>query len=193
MRVIGLALLPLALTFATPAMASDLIEDSCDAVTDGDANGCLYSGNINSNSDATNVNSHKFAEAEYNEWATNTANPLITLNWITASDAGNFGDFGSITGDGGTSGTFNLPGWDVLYFAVKAGDGFVLYENVGGGSTGTWATGVQQGVSHIAFFGDPGTSVPEPGTWAMMLMGFGAAGYQMRRTRRRRGEVLQTA
>ena len=29
-----------------------------------------------------------------------------------------------------------------------------------------------------------GTAVPEPGTWAMMLMGFGAAGYAMRRRRK---------
>ncbi len=34
------------------------------------------------------------------------------------------------------------------------------------------------------------SAVPEPGTWAMMLMGFGAAGYAMRR---RRGMTPQTA
>lgn len=35
--------------------------------------------------------------------------------------------------------------------------------------------------------------VPEPGTWALMLLGFGAAGYSLRRNRRRKGEVLQFA
>ena len=35
--------------------------------------------------------------------------------------------------------------------------------------------------------------VPEPATWAMMLMGFGAAGYAMRRRRRQNGELLQIA
>ena len=34
-------------------------------------------------------------------------------------------------------------------------------------------------------------SVPEPGTWAMMLLGFGAVGYSMRR--RRRSELPQIA
>jgi hypothetical protein len=39
--------------------------------------------------------------------------------------------------------------------------------------------------------GTPG-GVPEPGTWGMMLMGFGAAGYAMRR-RRRSAELPQVA
>ncbi len=37
------------------------------------------------------------------------------------------------------------------------------------------------------------TVVPEPGTWAMMLMGFGAAGFAMRRRRRQTGELRQLA
>ena len=36
-------------------------------------------------------------------------------------------------------------------------------------------------------------AVPEPATWGMMLLGFGAAGYAMRRSRRRRGDLLQIA
>lgn len=36
-------------------------------------------------------------------------------------------------------------------------------------------------------------AVPEPATWAMMLMGFGAVGVGMRRSRRRKGELLQIA
>ncbi len=35
--------------------------------------------------------------------------------------------------------------------------------------------------------GTPTNPVPEPATWAMMLMGFGAAGYAMRRRRRSAG------
>jgi PEP-CTERM motif-containing protein len=38
------------------------------------------------------------------------------------------------------------------------------------------------GFSHIDFF-DTGSSVPEPATWAMMIVGFGAAGMAMRRRR----------
>ena len=36
-------------------------------------------------------------------------------------------------------------------------------------------------------------AVPEPATWGMMLLGFGAAGFALRRSRRRRGELLQIA
>ena len=35
-------------------------------------------------------------------------------------------------------------------------------------------------ISHIAFFGGV-RAVPEPATWAMFLIGFGAVGYSMRK------------
>jgi hypothetical protein len=38
-----------------------------------------------------------------------------------------------------------------------------------------------------------GSTVPEPSTWAMMLLGFGAAGVAMRRSRRKNGLVSQLA
>lgn len=38
-----------------------------------------------------------------------------------------------------------------------------------------------------------GNPVPEPATWAMMLMGFGATGVAMRRSRRRKGLITQIA
>jgi hypothetical protein len=43
--------------------------------------------------------------------------------------------------------------------------------------------------------GTPGGEppVPEPATWAMMLVGFGATGYAIRRSRRRRGLLTQIA
>ena len=37
------------------------------------------------------------------------------------------------------------------------------------------------------------SAVPEPATWAMMLFGFGAAGTALRRSRRRKGELMQIA
>lgn len=36
-------------------------------------------------------------------------------------------------------------------------------------------------------------AVPEPGTWAMMLLGFGAIGFSMRRTRRHTAHLYQAA
>jgi len=188
-KLIATACAAAAFAIATPAAASTVVVGSCDSVTDGDAQGCLFSGNINENPDPTNVNSYKNAEAAYNA----LMDPDITLNWITASDAPDFGNFGSITGGGGTSGTFDLTGWNIEYFAVKYGNQFTLYEYLGTDGTGSWATNAQQGLSHIAFFGTPGNSVPEPATWAMMLMGFGAAGTALRRSRRKDSRLLQIA
>ena len=39
----------------------------------------------------------------------------------------------------------------------------------------------------------PGISVPEPATWAMMLLGFGGIGMAMRRNRKANGRLLQVA
>ena len=158
---------------AAPAMASTVVIGSCDSVTDGDAQGCLFSGNINEIPDPTNVNGYKNAEAAYN--ALSFAD--IKLNWITASDAPNFSSFGSITGANSTSGTFNLPGWNIEYFAVKAGKQFELFQYTG---SNTWNTPSKQGLSHIAFFGTPG-AVPEPGTWMLMLIGMAGIGFTIRR------------
>lgn len=47
------------------------------------------------------------------------------------------------------------------------------------------------GFSSAVIINPPG-AIPEPGTWGMMLMGFGAAGYAMRR-RRRTAPIAQVA
>ena len=41
--------------------------------------------------------------------------------------------------------------------------------------------------------GPNGTPLPEPGTWGMMILGFGAAGIAMRRSRRRKALLAQIA
>jgi hypothetical protein len=59
------------------------------------------------------------------------------------------------------------------------------------GTTGADSVDLNQdGFSNGIIITPPG--VPEPATWAMMLMGFGAAGYAMRR-RRRSAELPQVA
>ena len=191
-KVLAAACAAAAFAIATPAAASTVVVGSCDSVTDGDAQGCLFSGNINENPDPTNVNSYKNAEAAYNL----LKDPDITLNWITATDASDFGDFGSVViGPGGLSGTFDLSGSGFLleFYAVKYGNQFTLYEYLGTDGTGSWVTNGKNGMSHIAFFGSPGNSVPEPATWAMMLLGFGAAGTALRRSRRNETKLLQIA
>jgi hypothetical protein len=48
---------------------------------------------------------------------------------------------------------------------------------------GTLTLANSQGWSNAVLY-TPGGGVPEPATWAMMLMGFGATGFAMRRRRR---------
>ena len=47
--------------------------------------------------------------------------------------------------------------------------------------------------SWLAFNRATSVPIPEPATWAMMLLGFGAVGHVMRRTRRRSTAMLQLA
>ncbi|MFL6758999.1 PEPxxWA-CTERM sorting domain-containing protein [Sphingomonas sp.] len=71
---------------------------------------------------------------------------------------------GSILGSAPGTGDFTPPG--------------------GGGGTATFPTEQPRELVPVA------TAVPEPGTWAMMLMGFGLIGWRLRR-RRRTAPMLQ--
>lgn len=159
---------------ALPASASTVVTTDCISVTD--PAGCLFDGNINGNTDPGNANSFLNAQNAYNA----VRNPDIALTFITKSDDGNFGSFGSFTGAGAVSGTWTLSGWSVRYLAVKASNQFRLYD-VGGVSSGSWSTaGIGNGqheISHLAFFG---AAVPEPSAWALLILGFGATGTAMR-------------
>jgi hypothetical protein len=66
---------------------------------------------------------------------------------------------------------------------VDNGTGFFLFH------FDTPTTGITTNIPGFSalVFTPGGPAVPEPGTWAMMLMGFGAAGYAIRRRRRSAG------
>lgn len=193
MKIIMLSLASLVgLAASTSASASTVVTTDCISVTD--SAGCLFNGNINGNSDPLNVNSYLSAQNAYNA----IRNPDIALGFITKSDDANFGTFGSITGGLSSSGTWSLPGFTVDYIAVKASDQFVLYS--ASGSSGNWDTfdipfkKNAHGLSHLAFFGSANVgAVPEPATWAMMLLGFGFVGGAMRSTKRRQKPTFSYA
>jgi hypothetical protein len=67
--------------------------------------------------------------------------------------------------------------------------------DLGNISTNTLTLTNGQGSSNAQIFatGTPPPGVPEPATWAMMLLGFGAAGVAVRRSRRRKALVTQFA
>lgn len=180
-----------AAVLATPASAASVVDGSCTSVTS--AHGCLFSGNINST--AASPNGYVAAQTAYNNYNDThpSANPdifLDALGFAVSTDDANFSSFGAFTGAGGSSGTWNLAGFNVSYIAVKAANNFVLYKLAAPASSGTWNTfdipynRNPADVSHIMFFGDP-AGVPEPATWAMLVAGFGLTGFAMRRRTKR--------
>lgn len=58
---------------------------------------------------------------------------------------------------------------------------------------GAGATSVDLGVAGFSNAVQIAPPIPEPGTWGMMLLGFGAMGLMIRRTRRRREPLPQLA
>lgn len=87
---------------------------------------------------------------------------------------------------------WNTP---VSFISVKGGQSFVLYGLDPAATSGTATNaGLLKGsgqccaaISHITFYGTQDGSVgvvPEPGTWALMILGFGGAGAMLRQRRR---------
>jgi len=91
--------------------------------------------------------------------------------------------FGIHAGNAGVSKNTGLDGNATFLFAFDAGSGvdmITVLDRLSSNSTG---------LSNVALY-RTGSAVPEPATWAMMLVGFGAAGYSLRR---RRKVTLQAA
>ena len=115
------------------------------------------------------------------DWGALADNTILTL---TNGDQLNFGEtmfgltiigahFGNVSGDAGNVSVFWL-----FDFGTEGAD-FVTLDDPTGWSNATLYT--------------TGSGVPEPATWAMMLLGFGAAGTAMRRSRRRTTALAQIA
>jgi hypothetical protein len=76
----------------------------------------------------------------------------------------------------------------IHYFSVKQADSYILFYDAAGFTSASLDLDTyfpnNPGFSHITFF-DTGSGVPEPSTWAMMLLGFGAMGITIRRSRKK--------
>jgi hypothetical protein len=127
-----------------------------------------------------NQNTALFDEIRYN---TNMPNGIgtVELCFTTHNCSGGGGD-GLLIGQSG-SGSFTLNFGNVNLAELTLDNFAVRYQAVTGpGVMDGSATGRQ-----IT------TAVPEPGTWALMLVGFGAVGFSMRRRRRQANSILQMA
>lgn len=170
----------LALFAAAPASAALTIVANCDATTpDPDAIDCggYYAGNLNSNSPTD--------EADLQQ----ALNDLLGVGVI---------DY-EFTAVEGTKDFFDLQAgilqFDSALFGTQVfslhfggagdydGDVTVLYLFDFGTAGATSVDLNQDGFSNGIIITPPG-GVPEPATWGMMLMGFGATGFAMRRRRR---------
>ena len=173
---------------AAPALATShisIVSNACISVAD--AAGCRFTGNIT----AQTVGE---VQSVYNLYNDNvlTAQPDISLSYLFDTDSG-LPSTASVTGLGDRSGTWDTGGILVNFLGVKAGNGFTLFQLDAPASSGTWNTGVQQGLSHLSFMTGSGggpldpfdSGVPEPASWAMLIAGFGLVGATARRRRDR--------
>ena len=87
------------------------------------------------------------------------------------------GDWAEVEATKLLAGDLSGPDGDQLDFGTEGAD-FVMLDSI-------------EGFSNAVLYTTGTPAVPEPGTWAMMLLGFGAAGYAMRRNRRK--VLAQTA
>lgn len=171
-----------------------IIPGSCDSLTDGDNLGCMFTGNIDTSTSGNS--SYLLAQGAYNA----TFEPDIMLSPLATFDSTGTSNGISLTLNAAMNGgSFTLaPGVDLLYYAVKSGNNFFIYQFTGGTTFTT--DGLQMGnnidppaLSHIIFFGDIAGGVPEPATWAMLLLGLGMVGSSMRRRRNNRSVVRHLA
>jgi hypothetical protein len=189
----------LAVSATTPAWASKSVVSTLPAVVSAcdlglptpDAIDCAgyFSGNLLNGSDE-DVDNQQQAIASLDgdfvwdgDWNALAGNTILSL---TNGNQLNFGEtmfgltiigahFGDVSGPAGNVSVFWL-----FDFGAEGAD-FVTLDDPTGWSNATLYT-----------TGDP-PGVPEPATWAMMLLGFGAAGTALRRSRRKNGMIAQIA
>ena len=109
--------------------------------------------------------------------------------WYTSSTAASVTVYDGLGGTGNILGTLNLLAQFNDNCVGDPTGGFCNWSAIGVGFAGTaysidfGGTANQTGFDNITFGSVTPGGVPEPSTWAMMLLGFGAVGFAMRRRR----------
>jgi hypothetical protein len=107
----------------------------------------------------------------------------------TFSNLTNAFSFANVSASSGTARAFGAAGnllQSISFSAFPA----TFHFNVSGIKSVSFAPAGGYGVDNFAF-DNPTPAVPEPATWAMMILGMGAVGFAMRR--RQKGNVTTTA
>ena len=203
-RALSLALAGAALAAATPAYADVTpANDPCSYAFISGALACqgYYGGNLIT---GTTGSATTAAENTYiNLLLTNAVSqgpgytpPYLGLDYDTV--------LGAVTGLNGSAtmnfGSLNLSGLTILgaHFGNNIDSdpnnitAFWLLD-LGSSTTNTITLSSGQGSSNAQIFATGVAGVPEPATWAMMLLGFGGIGMAMRRRRSNEGRLLQIA
>jgi len=68
-------------------------------------------------------------------------------------------------------------------FTSQSGGSFQLSSNADSNGNAFYSETLDLKVTHITYAAAPASNVPEPASWAMMLVGFGLAGTALRRSR----------
>jgi hypothetical protein len=214
LRALAITAIPAALAFtATPASATlGPVVDPCTAgfVTGAIACQGYYGSNLITGTTGSATTADELAAINLLLNGTaSTADTLPTNNTGAYNPPYTGLDYdtvlGALTDLNGTAtlnfGSLNLSGLVILgaHFGnnidsdVNNVTAFWLID-LGSTTTNTLTLADGQGSSNAQIFAtDPPPGVPEPATWAMMLMGFGAAGVAVRRSRRKKALVTQFA
>ena len=176
MRKLGLALTGAAALAMASAASATITVNSTSFTT--------YSGPTSTDGGITTTIGYEdtgLAKPTFTEWLslTNTLAGIYSITLDTSSRSVNFTSAYltdgtnnyALTCQAGCSGTTSVEFWGLDDTLIAAGN-YTL--NVLGNNNGTGSLGGTITISQ---------AVPEPATWAMMLLGFGAIGWQLRRRR----------
>lgn len=119
--------------------------------------------------------------------------------FYTSSTAAQVNVWSGLNATGSLLGSINLASQFNSGCSGDPSGGFCNFTNAGVAFAGTafsidfGGTAGQTGYDNITFGSDVAGAVPEPSTWAMMLVGFGAVGGALRSSKRKRKATLSFA